>query len=93
MSAMAGLTTAHFLWRMDGTVAVIQLNRPDRKNPLTFESYAELRDTFRALPYPAMSTQWCFCPMAETSVLAAMCTTSLDRSSPWRPRNSWASRG
>ena len=51
MSAMAGLTTAHFLWRMDGTVAVIQLNRPDRKNPLTFESYAELRDTFRALPY------------------------------------------
>ena len=27
------------------------LNRPDRKNPLTFESYAELRDTFRALPY------------------------------------------
>jgi enoyl-CoA hydratase/carnithine racemase len=51
MSAMAGLTPAHFLWRMDGTVAIIQLNRPDRKNPLTFESYAELRDTFRALPY------------------------------------------
>ncbi|MFZ0775320.1 MAG: enoyl-CoA hydratase-related protein, partial [Xanthobacteraceae bacterium] len=51
MSAMAGLTPAYFLWRMDGTVAVIQLNRPDRKNPLTFESYAELRDTFRALPY------------------------------------------
>ncbi len=51
MSEMAGLKPAHFLWRMDGTVAVIQLNRPDRKNPLTFESYAELRDTFRALPY------------------------------------------
>ena len=34
---------------MDGDVAVIQLNRPERKNPLTFESYAELRDTFRAL--------------------------------------------
>jgi enoyl-CoA hydratase/carnithine racemase len=41
----------HFLWRMDGTIAVIRLNRPDRKNPLTFESYAELRDTFRDLPY------------------------------------------
>ena len=41
----------HFLWRMDKDVAVIQLNRPDRKNPLTFESYAELRDTFRELPY------------------------------------------
>jgi enoyl-CoA hydratase/carnithine racemase len=36
---------------MEGAVAIIQLNRPDRKNPLTFDSYAELRDTFRALPY------------------------------------------
>jgi enoyl-CoA hydratase/carnithine racemase len=51
MSAMAALKPTHFLWRMDGSVAVIRLNRPDRKNPLTFESYAELRDTFRALPY------------------------------------------
>src|ERR1700728_5325686 len=49
MTKMAGLKPSHFLWRMDGTVAVIQLNRPERKNPLTFESYAELRDTFRAL--------------------------------------------
>jgi len=48
---MAPLAPKHFLWRMDGAVAVIQLNRPDRKNPLTFDSYAELRDTFRALPY------------------------------------------
>ncbi|HET8727526.1 MAG TPA: enoyl-CoA hydratase family protein [Alphaproteobacteria bacterium] len=39
----------HFLWRIDGKVATITLNRPERKNPLTFESYAELRDTFRAL--------------------------------------------
>jgi len=36
---------------MDGRIAQIRLNRPERKNPLTFESYAELRDTFRALPY------------------------------------------
>ncbi len=36
---------------MDNDVAVIQLARPERKNPLTFESYAELRDTFRALTY------------------------------------------
>jgi enoyl-CoA hydratase/carnithine racemase len=35
----------------DGRVATITLNRPDKKNPLTFESYAELRDLFRALPY------------------------------------------
>src|SRR5580700_5423919 len=51
MSRMAALKPAHFLWRMEGDVAVIQLNRPERKNPLTFDSYTELRDTFRALPY------------------------------------------
>src|SRR5271169_4298243 len=51
MNAMATLKPSHFLWRMDGAVAVIQLNRPERKNPLTFDSYAELRDTFRELRY------------------------------------------
>ncbi|HKC31607.1 MAG TPA: enoyl-CoA hydratase, partial [Burkholderiales bacterium] len=30
----------HFLWRVEGKVGVITLNRPERKNPLTFESYA-----------------------------------------------------
>jgi enoyl-CoA hydratase/carnithine racemase len=39
----------HFLWSVEGKVGVITLNRPERKNPLTFESYAELRDHFRAL--------------------------------------------
>ncbi len=39
----------HFLWAFEDGVATITLNRPERKNPLTFESYAELRDTFRAL--------------------------------------------
>jgi enoyl-CoA hydratase/carnithine racemase len=40
----------HFNWRLDeGGVAVVSLARPERKNPLTFDSYAELRDTFRAL--------------------------------------------
>jgi enoyl-CoA hydratase/carnithine racemase len=48
---MAARKPAHFLWRMDGAVAVIQLSRPERKNPLTFESYAELRDTFRDLAH------------------------------------------
>ncbi|MEZ5995807.1 MAG: enoyl-CoA hydratase family protein [Hyphomonadaceae bacterium] len=41
----------HFLWKVEGRVAAITLNRPDRKNPLTFESYAELRDLFRRLVY------------------------------------------
>ncbi|MEO7602465.1 MAG: enoyl-CoA hydratase family protein [Sphingomicrobium sp.] len=39
----------HFLWQCEGGVATITLNRPERKNPLTFDSYAELRDTFRSL--------------------------------------------
>lgn len=41
----------HFLWSFESGVARIALDRPDRKNPLTFDSYAELRDTFRALVY------------------------------------------
>jgi enoyl-CoA hydratase/carnithine racemase len=51
MTSMAGFKASHFLWRVEDAVAVIQLNRPERKNPLTFESYAELRDTFRKLLY------------------------------------------
>ena len=39
----------HFLWDFAEGVATITLNRPERKNPLTFESYDELRDTFWAL--------------------------------------------
>ncbi len=42
---------SEFRWMFDQGVAQITLDRPDRKNPLTFESYAELRDTFRALVY------------------------------------------
>ena len=41
----------HFDWQLDGKVATVTLNRPERKNPLTLESYAELRDTFRDLVY------------------------------------------
>ena len=39
----------HFQWRVEDRVGVITLDRPERKNPLTFESYAELRDLFFAL--------------------------------------------
>ena len=48
---LAGLMPQHFLWEVKDRVATVRLNRPDRKNPLTFDSYAELRDTFRALVY------------------------------------------
>jgi len=37
------------LWEVAGKVATLTLSRPERKNPLTFESYAELRDLFRGL--------------------------------------------
>ncbi|MET0519109.1 MAG: enoyl-CoA hydratase family protein [Burkholderiaceae bacterium] len=47
--SLAGYAPRHFAWRQDGAVGVITLNRPERKNPLTFESYAELRDLFRTL--------------------------------------------
>jgi len=45
------LRPAHFGWQSDadGKVATITLDRPDKKNPLTFDSYAELRDLFRDL--------------------------------------------
>jgi enoyl-CoA hydratase/carnithine racemase len=49
MDAMFDPAPRHFRWKLEGHVATITLDRPDRKNPLTFESYAELRDTFRAL--------------------------------------------
>src|ERR1700752_2532766 len=47
---LAGYEGRHFKYEVEGKVATITLNRPERKNPLTFDSYAELRDTFRALP-------------------------------------------
>ena len=47
----ADYQATHFLWEVCGKVATITLNRPERKNPLTFESYAELRDLFRDLSY------------------------------------------
>ena len=51
MSGLPSFNPTHFRLRMEGAVAVIALDRPERKNPLTFESYAELRGLFRALLY------------------------------------------
>ena len=51
MNRMAGLSPKHFHWEASDRIATIRLARPDRKNPLTFDSYAELRDAFRALAY------------------------------------------
>jgi len=43
---LSAYAPAHFLWEQRGAVGLVTLNRPERKNPLTFESYAELRDLF-----------------------------------------------
>ena len=45
---LSGYAAQHVQLAVDGTVATITLNRPERKNPLTFESYAELANIFRA---------------------------------------------
>ena len=47
--ALAHYQAAHFAYTFEAGVATLTLNRPERKNPLTFDSYAELRDLFRAL--------------------------------------------
>jgi hypothetical protein len=50
-SAQAAYQTQHFSYAFDAGIATITLNRPDKKNPLTFDSYGELRDLFRAFVY------------------------------------------
>ena len=49
LNGMRDVQPTHFNWRVNGSVAVVSLARPERNNPLTFDSYAELRDLFRAL--------------------------------------------
>jgi enoyl-CoA hydratase/carnithine racemase len=49
--AAADYRARHFEWSFAGGVATVTLNRPERKNPLTFDSYAELRDLFGRLKY------------------------------------------
>lgn len=48
---LANYQAGHFGWSVSGKVATITLDRPERKNPLTLESYGELRDVFRELVY------------------------------------------
>lgn len=48
---LAGYEAKHFLWSVKDGVATIVLDRPERKNPLTFDSYAELRDLFHQLKW------------------------------------------
>ncbi len=49
--ALGAYSSMHFRWQCEGGVGTITLDRPERKNPLTFASYAELRDLFGRLKY------------------------------------------
>ena len=49
--ALGDYQPTHFGWESIGGVATLTLNRPERKNPLTFDSYAEMRDLFGALKH------------------------------------------
>lgn len=48
---LTGYEAQHFGWQVHEGVATVTLNRPERKNPLTFDSYAELRDLFAKLRF------------------------------------------
>jgi len=48
---MTEFSPKHFNFRIENKVAIVSLMGAERKNPLTFESYAELRDMFRDLVY------------------------------------------
>ncbi len=49
--SVAGYAARHFGWEVGDGIATVTLNRPERKNPLTFDSYAELRDLFGRLRF------------------------------------------
>jgi enoyl-CoA hydratase/carnithine racemase len=48
---LGNYAATHFSCEVQSTIATITFNRPERKNPLTFDSYAELRDFFRSLKH------------------------------------------
>ena len=50
-TSLAGYAARNFQFEVSRAVATITLNRPERKNPLTFESYAELRGLFRTMAH------------------------------------------
>jgi len=74
----------HFLWSVDDDgVATLTLNRPERKNPLTFESYAEMRDLFRALVHAEDCKVVIVTGAGGNFASAAPCTRSSARCPKW----------
>ena len=75
---MAGYQPEHFLLSVKDGVATVSLNRPERKNPLSFDSYAELRDFSAPCPTHLTSMPWSSRARAATFAPVAMSTRSLD---------------
>ena len=68
---------SHLNWQLDDGVGILTLNRPERKNPLTCDSYAELRELFRDLQYAdAVKTVVSSPALVTTLARAATCTRS-----------------
>ena len=77
---LSNYAAAHFRWRVADRVGFVELDRPERKNPLTFDSYAELRDLFRALALRARRARHrSLGGRRQTSAPAATCTRSSGR--------------
>ena len=76
---LADYAPRHVEWTWADRVATLRLARPERKNPLTFESYAELRDLFRALAAAEDVDVVVFAPKAARSARAGMCARSSGR--------------
>ena len=84
---LADYSPKHFLLAVVGGVATVTLNRPERKNPLTFESYRELTDFFRACAMDdEVKTIVVSRAPAAISPRAATCSRSSGRWCRWTPR-------
>ncbi len=79
----AGYKATHFDWTVDGKVATLTLNRPEKKNPLTFESYGELRDLFQDMVYATDVRRSSSPGRAAIFAQAGMYTRSSARSRRW----------
>ena len=69
-----------------GKIATLTLDRPEKKNPLTFESYEEIADIFRAAAKDGEVKAFVLTGAGATSARAAMCSRSSAHSSKWTPR-------
>ena len=85
----ADYKATHFKWEVSGKVATITLNRPERKNPLTFESYGELGRLFRSLEFASDVKAVVLPAKAAISAPAATSTRSSGRSSGCRKKTTW----